>query len=335
MKKGLLVFLLASLVILGSYAQKPKYLFKIASEAPQGSLWYNVLVNINKELYKKTGKQVAMQIYAGGVMGDQATVIKKIKIGQLSGATFSNTGLQIIYRSFAIVGFPLVIRNPEEYDYFKNNLGHIFIDKLNQNGYELLAWSETGSIYLFSKKQVNSIGALKTAKPFVLEGDKTSLALFKEAKATPVHLQTSDILTSLQTGQIDTVFSPPYGLIAMQWHSKVNYMADFPITFMMGAVAVDKKLFDSMPASYQKIMKDLFKRHFNALTPKIRQDNVKAIENLKKFGIKMLSVSDSQRKVFYDVCYAVNNSLLKSEGYSQDIYNKVMKSMEKFRNSNQ
>ena len=332
MKKYFFYFALIFITInIYSQSSKPRYLFKIATDAPQNSTWYQALKAINKELYFGTNKEVAMQLYAGGVMGNQTTVIKKIKLGQLSGATFSNSGLQIIYKDFNIVGFPLMIRSEEDYDYFKQQLGPFFEQKLNEKGFKLLGWSETGPIYVFSKKPVNSAGTLRNSKPFVLEGDNTSLALFKEIKATPVPLDTSDILTSLQTGQIDTVFSPPYGLISLQWSSKVNYMADFPITFMIGAVVVDRELFDSMPKNYQKLMLSLFRKHFKSLTQKIRAENDNALLALKKYGIKFLEVPEEEKKVFYDVCNKTNLFLLKSEGLSMDVYKKVNDTMLKRR----
>ena len=61
----------------------------------------------------------------------------------------------------------------------------------------------------------------------------------------------SDVMTGLQTGTIDTVFSTHYGILTMQWASRVKYMADFPLYLMTGAIVVDKKIFDSMPVQYQ------------------------------------------------------------------------------------
>ncbi|MCG8570232.1 MAG: TRAP transporter substrate-binding protein DctP [Spirochaetes bacterium] len=331
MKKLLLTILLILSIIFTAFTQQPKYLFKIATEAPKGSLWYNVIQSINKELYYATNKNVGIITYHGGVMGDQATIIKKIKIGQLNGGTFSGSGLQMIYKDFAIAGFPLVIRNEKEYDYFKQKLSPFFEEKFKQNGFVVLGWSETGPVYVYSKKKVNSLNTLKSSKPFVLEGDTTSLALFKEVDANPIHLQIADILTSLQTGQIDTVFSPPYALIATQWYSKVYYMADFPIGFMVGSVAVDRKTFESMPAEYQQTMKKLFKKHFDNTTPKIRQDNKNAVATLKKFGIKVLEVPDDQKQVFYDVCNKVSQHLLANEGYSKDVYRRVISTLEEIR----
>ena len=68
----------------------------------------------------------------------------------------------------------------------------------------------------------------------------------------------ADIMTDLNTGRIETTFCAPYALIATQWFTKVSYMTNFPITFMLGTIVVDKDLFYSMPTEYQTEMKKLF-----------------------------------------------------------------------------
>lgn len=312
--------------------KEAKYLFKIATEVPAGSLWHNSLMNINKELVKKTNGEVRLQVYAGGVMGDQNSVMNKIKIGQLNGATFSNTGMQIIYHDFGIIGFPLMMRGEDEYDYMIEKMGKFFESKFKELGYTHLSWTETGSIYIYSKKPIDSEEGVRNSKAFVLPGDTITEALFKEIKATPIPVQTSDILTSLKTGQLDTVFSPPYGLIAMQWHSNVNYVTDFPMTFMLGSVMVDNKLFDSMPKEYQSVMLELFKVNFENMKIKIRQDNIAAQEILKQSGIKSVSVNDVNKNRFFEVGKNTNEKLITQYGYTKELYSKVFNMMNEYRN---
>ena len=86
MKKTTKIFFLIIVIFLlipfFTNAQKktPKYLFKIASDAPDNSLWINSIREINREIYKNTGGNVGIVVYPASVMGDQSTVIKKIKV---------------------------------------------------------------------------------------------------------------------------------------------------------------------------------------------------------------------------------------------------------------
>src|SRR4030042_1157377 len=215
--------LIISLVFINGQS-KAKYLFKIATEAPDNSNWINSIKLINSELSKKTNGEVEIMVYPGGVMGDQSTVLKKIKIGQLTGVTFSSLGLSYIYKDFSVLGLPLLYNNYDEYDYVVAKLSNLLDKEFEKGGFIIAAWTEIGLIYTYSKKQVNSIDTLKKSKPLLIADDAMSLYLFQEIGVKPIPLQISDVMTGLQTGSIDTIFSSHYGVIAMQWSSRVKYM---------------------------------------------------------------------------------------------------------------
>jgi TRAP-type transport system periplasmic protein len=334
MKRFLVLILIISISI-SLFSQNdnktPKYLFKIATDAPDGSSWILTFKAIDKELRKQTNGEAGMIIYPSSLMGDQSTVVKKIKIGQLSGSVLSSGGIELIFKDFACLGFPMVFRSYEEYDYVKEKLGPFFESEIDKKDFILMSFTEVGFIYVFSKKKINSIQTLREAKPFLLEGDEISQALFDEGNAKPIPIQLSDILTGLQTGLIDTVFSPTYALIVTQWFTKVNYMADFPITLMLGGIVIDKKMFNSMPKEYQTIMRSLFKENFEKLTMKIRKDNENARSSLEKYGIKFLTVDKKEQEKFYDLCRNVRAKLTEKE-YSKDVTDRLIKAVEEYRN---
>jgi TRAP-type transport system periplasmic protein len=310
----------------------PKYLFKIATDAPDNSNWIITFKAIDAEMRKQTGGEAGLIVYPAGLMGDQNTVVKKIKIGQLSGGAISSGGLELIYKDFAIMGFPMVFNSVEEYDYTRQKITPFYQEESEKKDFVFLAWTEVGFIYLFSKKQVNSLETLRTAKPFLIEGDEISKALFDEFKTSAVQTQLSDILTGLQTNYIDTVFSSPYTLIVTQWFTKVNYMADFPITFMLGGIVVDKKLFYSMPKNYQEIMRNLFTENFENLAIKIRKDNDNARISLGKNGIKFLPVDKKEKDKFRETCTLTRNKLT-DKFYSKEVLDKILKYVDEYRNS--
>jgi len=175
-----IIFLLISTINAESKRKPPKYIYKIASEAPDGSTWILTMKEIARTLYKESKGEIAIIIYPGGIMGDQSTVLKKIKIGQLNGCTFSSGGLSLIYKDFVVMGFPMVYKNYDEYDYVRDKMAGSFEKEFEKRGFELLGWTEVGLIYLFSKKKVYNVPTLKDSKPYLVEGDTISIQLFDE-----------------------------------------------------------------------------------------------------------------------------------------------------------
>jgi TRAP-type C4-dicarboxylate transport system substrate-binding protein len=85
-----------------------------------------------------------------------------------------------------------------------------------------------------------------------------------------------------------------------------------------------------MPSSYQTEMKKMFKSTFDGINNKIRNDNKKALEVLKKNGLVVLSVPKEDREHFYNVCNKVSLKLTESE-YSRSLYNKIMGYVKEYR----
>ncbi|MBT7260979.1 MAG: TRAP transporter substrate-binding protein DctP, partial [Desulfobacula sp.] len=58
---------------------------KIATLSPEGSMWMEKMRKGAEMVAQKTDNRVTFKFYPGGVMGNDKTVLKKIRIGQLQG----------------------------------------------------------------------------------------------------------------------------------------------------------------------------------------------------------------------------------------------------------
>jgi len=65
---------------------------------------------------------------------------------------------------------------------------------------------------------------------------------------------------------------------------------------------------------------------------KIRQDNVAAQEILRQNGVQSVPVSAANQNKFFEVGRSANEKLITQYGYSRDLYNRIYKMMEDFRN---
>ena len=56
---------------------------KLATLAPEGSTWMNLMHQMNDEVTKATEGRVTFRFYPGGISGDEKDMLRKAKIGQL------------------------------------------------------------------------------------------------------------------------------------------------------------------------------------------------------------------------------------------------------------
>jgi TRAP-type C4-dicarboxylate transport system substrate-binding protein len=337
MKYACKLSLLVALVLLAfspvkSRAAEAKYLFKIGSLAPEGSVWTTRFADFAKEVTAKTNGEVAFKIYSGGVMGDDRAMYRKMRVGQLQGGGFTMTGISEVVSDFRILSIPFLFKSYDEVDRVIAGLYPTFQKEFNENGMELLAMSEVGFVYTMSSKPVTSIATLRQSKCWAPENDPVSQAFLKSIGITPIPLTIPDVLSSLQTGLIDTVFNSLYGTIVMQWFTRTNCLTDVPFGYAYGGVIFSKAAFDKLPPAYATICRDLAKKHFGGLLADTRKSNEEAMATLKKNGVKMVSFPESDlaelRKYRDKTVQAVSGT-----AFSKEMYDETMRLLAEVRKS--
>jgi TRAP-type C4-dicarboxylate transport system substrate-binding protein len=288
---GILVFLL-SIPSVGS--AQVGTVIKVATLAPEGSSWMKTLNTINAEVREKTKGAVSFKIYAGGVLGDEKDMMRKMQIGQIQGAGLSSGGLAQIYKEIDILHIPFFFQNYEEVDYLLKKMSPYFKKGLEDKGYILLGWSEAGFIYLLSTVRIASVNDLKKAKVWIWQESRMGKAIFREADVAAIPLSLPDVLVGLQTGMVDVVYAPPTVAIALQWFTVVKYLVDVPLSYTGGGIVVKKDVFKKLSPSFQRIILESFQRHLDELKIITRRENQEAIRVMQNNGVKIVTPSENQ-----------------------------------------
>ncbi len=282
-----------------AFARKSaKYNFKVATLAPDRSVWIKAYNEIADEIKTVTGGDVKFKCYPGGIQGEELTVLRKMRIGQLQGAGFTGTGLAKLCKNSLVMQLLNVFKSYEEFDYVFDQMIPKLENQCRTNGYEVLGWPHLGFVYLFSKDLVTDIPTLRSSKPWQFEDDEVGKALYRVAHVTAVPAQISDVLTGLRSGLIRTVFAPPVGMLSLQWYSHIQYCLDLKGMYTFGAFIVDAKKWAKLPVRYQKKIKSICKKHFARLTDTVRNQNDEAFSVMKSQGLKMVSPTDRGGKDF-------------------------------------
>lgn len=263
---------------------------KIASVAPDGSHWMQEMRASAERIRERTSGRVTLKFYPGGVMGNDAQVLRKVRIGQLQGGAFTAGGLGERYSSLNLYGIPLLFRSLEEVDYVRGKLDGKLLAGLEEAGFVAFGFVEGGFANLLSKEPIESVDDLRRRKVWVPEGDYISFVTMQRLGLSPVVLPITDVLTGLQTGLIDIAFASPVAALVLQWHTKVGYITDLPISYSMGIVAIDRVAFKKLDAADQDIMRAELAEVGTRLDRASRADNERANEVLLGSGLDSVAV---------------------------------------------
>jgi TRAP-type C4-dicarboxylate transport system substrate-binding protein len=265
------------------------YELKFATLAPSGTTWVNLLEAWAEQVKQESNGRLVFKIYPGGVQGDEPDVLKKIRFGQLQGGAFTGYGIGHIYSPTRVLELPFLFKDIDEIDYVRNRFMPEIAQGYRDNGYELLGWMEVGYVYFFSRYPISSLDDLKQRRIWLWQGDPLGSAFFEASGLAPVPLSIIDVYTSLSTGLIDTVYTPPLGAIALQWFTKTQYITNVPMANGIGSLVVSRRFYQNLPQDLQKLLKRTGEETGEKLIAATRQDNIVALETLQEKGMVLVT----------------------------------------------
>ncbi|MBW2199074.1 MAG: TRAP transporter substrate-binding protein DctP [Deltaproteobacteria bacterium] len=323
----IIVFIL--IVMLAGQAQAMR--FKIATLSPEGSIWMEKMRAGAAELARRTDNRVRVKYYPGGVMGDDKAVMRKIRIGQLQGGAFVGGSLSNFYRDNQIYSLPLFFRSFKEIDYVREHLDKRIMDGFETGGFVTFGIAEGGFAYVMSTVPIRTVEEMRRQKVWIPDNDSMILESVKAFDITPIPLSIADVRTGLQTGLINTVTTPPIGALALQWHTQIKYLLDEPFLYIFGVLAVDRKAFLKISPGDQKIFREIMGRVFKELDQRNREDNIKALETLRKQGIEFVKPSAEALKKWCQDASEVPKRLVETDRLSQEMVDTLESLLKDFR----
>jgi TRAP-type C4-dicarboxylate transport system substrate-binding protein len=303
---------------------------KLATLAPEGSLWMNTLQAMKKEIENHSQGRLSLRFYAGGIAGDEKDVLRKIRIGQLHGGVFSGVGLGEVLPEVRVLELPFLFQNYAEVDYITEKLWERFDAAFRQKGFVLLGSAEAGFVYLFSHTPIRGQEDLQKVKIWTWAGDPLPREMFATYGVVPIPLALPDVLTALQTGLINAFYGPPLAAISFQWFTRVRYMLSLRFTDAIGAILLARSRWEKIPPDLQTLLLQTTRRYAQQIVELTRQENEKGIELLKQNGIEILDLPPGEVKKLEVASTQVQQKFVGTL-YSQELLDTVRSLVKEYR----
>ena len=281
-----LVFTLMLGGLMGATSLASEKPLRIGTLAPKNSLYHRQLLEIGEAWRQAQGGNAKYVVFPDGSQGGEAELARRMRIGQLQGALLSIVGLSEIEPSInALQSIPLLFKTWEEVDYVREKMRASMEKKFLDKGFVVLAWGDAGWVRFFSKDALMRPDDFKKMKFFSFAGESEQQEIMKSLGFTPVPLETTDILPSIQTGMINVVPSTPYFALATQIYGKVPHMLEINWAPVVGALVVTQKAWDDMSPAGRQALRTAGEKAGVQIRNKARQEVEEAVEAMRKRGL--------------------------------------------------
>jgi TRAP-type C4-dicarboxylate transport system substrate-binding protein len=271
-------------------------------------------------------------VFTDGSQGGEAEMVRRMRIGQLQAALLSVVGLREIEPSIAALqNLPLAFRSWEELDYVREKMRPNMEKKFIEKGYVVLAWGDAGWVRFFSKQAAYKPDDYKKMKFFAWGAEAEQQEIMKSLGYTPVPLEPTDILPSIQTGMINVVPSTPYFALASQIYNSAQHMLEINWAPIVGAFVITKKSWDEMTPEMQRALKVSSDKAGGVIRMQARKEVEDAVDAMKKRGLQVNKPNAEQLKEWQNLSESLYPRI-RGKMVPADTFDEVFMHLKTYRN---
>jgi TRAP-type C4-dicarboxylate transport system substrate-binding protein len=269
---------------------------RLASVLPVNSVWDRSLKEMASEWQKVTGGRIRAQVRTAS--GDEATLVRRMRMNNPQVAALSPLGLQEIDESFSVFGIPFLFASDEEALHVLEALTPELRQALARRNLVLINWGHGGWANIFSAEPIETLADLRKAKLFTSSGDDDTVRWYKENGFQPVPLALTDVLMGLNTGLINAYPSSPYAALAYQWYRQTSHMLDVPLAPLFGATVMTERAWSRVSQTDRDAILKTAKVAQDRLFSDVPEQDREAVSEMERRGLTVSAVDEAMASSF-------------------------------------
>lgn len=303
---------------------------KLGTLAPDRSLWHQAIQQMGSEWRKATQGRVSLNVFAG-TMGDEPTIVRKMRLNQLQAASLTAVGLLAIDQAFNVLTIPLFYDDYDEFLHVVDRLTPVLRERTEAKGFVLLGWGSAGWVHVFSKRRIETLDDLRAAKMYVTAGDEVTRQWYLRNGFSPVALAPTDMLTSLQTGMIDAIPSTPLAALAFQWYQQTPFMLDIKLGPLMGATVVTARAWNQIAEADRRVLIEQAGRIDQRLRVEVPKQDEQAIAEMEKRGLTVVRVAGTPKGATFQAKAREYADAMRGTLVPEDVFDLAVRERDAFR----
>lgn len=265
---------------------------RMATLAPRNGIMVRATARWNQQLAAATDGRVQVHVYWGGQMGDERTVVRRMRIGDVDGASLTSSGLSLIYRPVLALQAPGIISEYRQVDAVREQIGPELQRGIEAEGFGLLGFGDSGRIRIFSREPVRRPTDLRRMRPWVPRTDAIFRHFLSVVGATGIPLSVGEVFGGLRTGMIDAAPGTAIAVAGLQWFTSVQYCTAQSDGFLVGGMVVRRGFLDGLSEADRQALIDISAQNQERTIRGARVADERAYQALQRHGITPIDVDE-------------------------------------------
>ncbi len=267
---------------------------KIATTAPDGSSWMNVLRQAGADVKAATNGRIEIKYFPGGIRGDDQQVLRRMRVRQLDGGIVQTGVFSQLFNDVLIYNLPMVFQNLDEVDAARQAMDPLLIAGLADAGFVAFGIAEVGMAYAMSTRRARSLADARRLKVWSPQGDRPAERILSAFGIKPIPLGLAGVLTGLQTDLIDAVAAPPVAVLPLRWHTKLKYVLDLPFMYIYSLFVVSDRSLQGIADADVAVLKRIMGAAVAEVDRLNRAGHDAAWETLGNQGLRFLTPTETE-----------------------------------------
>lgn len=276
----------------GAQAAPAARTMRLATLAPRNPLMVQATGRWNQQLEAATGGRLQVRVYWGGQMGDERTVVRKMRIGDVDAASLTSAGMSLIYRPVLALQAPGIISTYRQVDAVREQIGPELRTGIEAEGFGLLGFGDSGRIRIFSTEPIHRPRDLRHMRPWVPRTDAIFTHFLAVVGATGVPLSIGEVFGGLRTGMIDAAPGTAIAVAGLQWFTSVHYCTAQSDGFLVGGMVVRQGFLDQLSAEDRQALFDISAQNHQRTLRAARVGDERAYAALQRHGITPVDIEE-------------------------------------------
>lgn len=309
---------------------------KIADPTPKTYSYYQALLTLEKEVEKKTGGNIDVQIYGDGVLGRHDTTTESTIVGSIQGTVVPSTWTQNLVKEHRLFTLPFLWPNWDGFRAWLNSdRGYQVGNMLTAKGLKFLGYTHTGWI-----------GVMNTKKDLITKDDFKGLKIrtmpdsvlvdsISALGCMGVAMGPGELYSAVQQGVLDGVSTTPQFLSVLKLQELCKYFTDLKMHGTPALLFLNLKFFNSLSPETQKIFLEAglnFGKNGDSYytdDSKATSDNNVLDKIFAKAGVKVYRPTSAESESYRDLTRPIFEKYRKQVG--PDLVDSVLKFLDKYR----